>query len=171
MSIAGMYDGAKFNFVQEGENHLMLIPVNSAVFDAIENSAIPGLSFDSAAYGAGSNIFDCCSVADDSSRYVLQMYLKDYFVPLATAGISNYPYLGWKEDTSKGMESLNVIEIYDESTSRVTYQSVKIVITDKGDKLTVRLLESDEEIEVSGDYHYLPFVFEDGCVHFINGMF
>ncbi|HPY58585.1 MAG TPA: fasciclin domain-containing protein [Bacteroidales bacterium] len=171
MTIAGMYDGAKFNFVQEGENHLMLIPVNSAVFDAIENSAIPGLSFDSAAYGAGSNIFDCCSVADDSSRYVLQMYLKDYFVPLATAGISNYPYLGWKEDTSKGMESLNVIEIYDESTSRVTYQSVKIVITDKGDKLTVRLLESDEEIEVSGDYHYLPFVFEDGCVHFINGMF
>ena len=76
-----------------------------------------------------------------------------------------------EEDTSKGMESLNVIEIYDETTSRVTYQSVKIVVADKGDKLTVRLLDSDKEIDVSGDYHYLPFVFEDGCVHFINGMF
>lgn len=171
MLLADLYTEAKFNFVPEGESCLMLIPSTEAVFKAIQAKSIPGLSFDADAYQAGNHIFDCCSLADDSATYEMQMYLKEYFIPLSSAGISHYPYPGWKEDTSKGMETLNIIEIYDETSSRVTYQSVKVVLTDKGDKLSVRLLEDDKEIEVTSDFHYLPFVFEDGCVHFINDMF
>lgn len=168
LEMAGMYNEAKFNFTQEGEIQLMMVPTNDAVFAAIKDS-IPGLHFDQAAYVEGDDIFAHCRVDNDS---IMQVYLKQYFIPMATAGISNYPYLGWNEDTSKGMTTLNSVEIVDPITSKVSYDAVKAVISDKGDKLTVKLLEDNaKEIDFNGDYHYLPFVFEDACVHFINGMF
>ena len=167
---AGMYQNASFNFTESSETYLMLIPDNDAVKTAIVSGKIPGLGFDADAYAGGADLFDCCTVSDEQ-RDTIQMYLKDYFVPMSSAGVSNYPYIGWNENTAKGMETLNTIEIYDPATSRVSYQSVKVVLSDLGDKLSVRLLDSDQEIEICGDYHYLPFIFEDGCVHFINGMF
>ncbi|MBO4444259.1 MAG: fasciclin domain-containing protein [Bacteroidaceae bacterium] len=165
---AEMYTGAKYNFFQEGDMQLMLIPTNDAVTKAIKADAIPGMTFDAEKLEAGENLFDCIVVFDMES---LQAYLKQFFIPLSSAGITNYPYLGWAEDTSKGMETLNTEEIYDEATSRVTYRSVKVVIADKGSKLTARLLDSNREIDFCPDYHYLPFVFNDGCVQFIEGMF
>lgn len=165
---AEMYTGAEYNFYQKGEMQLMLIPTNEAVTKAILADAIPGMSYSAERYEAGENIFDCIVVGDLES---LQAYLKEFFIPIASAGITNYPYLGWAEDTSKGMETLNTVEIYDEATSRVTYQSVKVVIDDKGDRLTVRLSDSRREIPFCPLYHYLPFVFSDGCVQFIEGMF
>lgn len=167
---ASMYNGANFNFTEAAESYLMLIPGNQAVFDAIQGGSLPGLNFDAAAYAGGADIFECCSVRD-TGLDSLQMYLKEYFVPLSSAGITNYPYLGWGETTTKGMQTANTIEIYDENTGKVSYQSVKVVVTDQGDKLTVKLLDGDKTIDFCGDYHYLPFVFEDGCVQFINGMF
>ena len=165
---AGMYTGSVYNFYQEGDLQLMLIPSNTAVSKAIIADAIPGMTYDAEKLAEGENLFDCIVVSDQES---LQSYLKQYFVPLSTAGITNYPYLGWNEDTTRGMETLNSIEIYDEATSRVTYNTVRVVIADKGDKLTVRLLDSKREIDFCPDYHYLPFVFGDGCVQFIEGMF
>ncbi|MBO7325591.1 MAG: fasciclin domain-containing protein [Bacteroidales bacterium] len=168
LEMAGMYNEASFNFVQEGELQMMLVPTNEAVFAAIKDS-IPGLYFDKASYVEGDDVFAHCSVNNDS---IMQMYMKQYFVPMSSAGVSNYPYLGWKEDTSKGMTTLNSVEIVDPVTSKVSYDAVKLVITDKGDKLSVKLLEDNaKEIDFCGDYHYFPFVFEDGCVQFINEMF
>lgn len=168
LNMAGMYNDAKLNFIQDGEMQIALVPTNEAVFAAIKDS-IPGLYFDEASYVEGSDIFTCCTVDNDS---LMQVYLKQYFIPYATAGVSNYPYVGWNEDTSKGMTTLNSEEIIDPVTSKVSYNSVKAVITDKGDRLTVKLLQDGaKEIEFCADYHYLPFVFEDACVQFINGMF
>ena len=171
--LAEMYTSGKstFEFVPADETSLiMLIPGNQAVYTAIKDGSIPGLTFDASAYADSLNIFNYLSVADDSCKTLLQNYLKEYFVSFSSAGVSNYPYLGWGEDTSKGMATLNSTEIIDEK-GRVSYDTKKVVITDKGSKFTVKRLGESKEIDFCGDYRYLPFVFKDGSVHFINGMF
>jgi hypothetical protein len=48
-------------------------------------------------------------------------------------------------------------------------------VTDTGAKLSVQLMDNQgiptgKKVDVIGDYHYFPFIFEDGCVHFIMEM-
>ncbi len=171
--MANMFTSGKssFDFIPADETTLiMLIPTNEAVYAAISAGQLPGLTVDSEALAGGGNPLDCISIADDSCQTLLQNYLKTYFVSFSSAGVSNYPFPGWKEDTSKGMATLNSIEIVDEK-GRVSYNTAKVVITEEAPGFTVRRLEDSRKISFVGDYHYLPFVFSDGCVHLINGMF
>lgn len=96
----------------------------------------------------------------------LQAYLKDYFIPLSTATISNYPYVGWGENTEAagGLVTLN------QSTTAEGIQTVNLNIFDDGTKLSVALAGSSHRVDVTADYDFFPFIFDDGPAHFIDGV-
>ncbi|MBO5664242.1 MAG: hypothetical protein J6R95_05630, partial [Bacteroidales bacterium] len=49
---------------------------------------------------------------------------------------------------------------------------VYVNIYDKGNAgLTAKVQGMDKEVPFHGAYDYLPFVFDDGCVHFLDGIF
>lgn len=51
-------------------------------------------------------------------------------------------------------------------------EAIHLNVYDKGTTMTVKVAEDgyNGEVEILGDYDYFPFVFDDGCVHFINGV-
>jgi len=167
MKSAGLYNKLNFNLFTTEYSFLMLIPTTSAVSTALLNNSIPGISV-SSSYDNTKSIFTQLTVTDKTA---LQAYLKNYFIPLSTAGISNYPFLGWGENTSKGMQTLNEQEVVDAS-NRVTTKITTVEVKDFGSSLKVKLLENGEGyIDVTSDYHYFPFIFTDGCVQFLEKCF
>lgn len=167
MKTAGLYNQRSFRFLTTEKSFLMLIPTTSAVENALANNGIPGIRL-SDTYTNTVSMFKQLVVTD---RDALQAYLKNYFIPLSTAGISNYPFLGWGEDTSKGMQTLNEQEIID-ANNRVTTKITYVEVKDFGTSLKARLMESGQSyIDLVPDYHYFPFIFTDGCVQFLEKCF
>ena len=84
----------------------MLVPTNEAVKQAIVGGKIPGITTTASADASTADFFAAVTVTDEAT---LQRYLKSYFVPLSTAVFSNYPFLGWGEDTQSagGLITLN----------------------------------------------------------------
>ncbi len=167
LDFAGLYSGESFTFTTLP--CLMFIPVNTAVYEALRQNQIPGIEFDATSYADSVDIFNCCTLTDIDT---LTYYIKNYFVPLETAGITNYPYLGWNEVTTKGLPTLNETELIDPVTHKVSYQYTCLDVVDTGDALTVRLMEDGQQaIRIVPDYHFLPFTFNDGGIHFIEKCF
>ena len=110
--------------------------------------------------------------------------MKSYFVPLSTAVFSNYPFLGWGEDTQSagGLITLNSMYLTVGDAPEVEVV-MHLNIFDDGTKLSAQMVEDGFEsyshsgyvkfngkVDFVGDYDYFPFVFDDGCVQFINGV-
>ena len=117
--------------------------------------------------------FDMCEITDAAA---LEYYIKQYFIPLSTAVMSNYPYLGWGEKTEEvgGLITMQSEEIFSED-GKSTITTTNMNIYDKDGKLSVQVIAPEGEterpvVEVIPDYYYLPFVYNDGCVHFIDGV-
>jgi uncharacterized surface protein with fasciclin (FAS1) repeats len=168
LNIAGMLDIENQAINAMTESCLMFIPTTDAIKQAIINGSIPGItSTNTSVDEAG--FFSNCTVTDATK---LQYYLLKYFIPLSTATISNYPYVGWEETGS----NLPTMQSYDveSANGKVTTYTTKMKITDNGSKLSVQTTDPDGNvsgtIDVISQYHYFPFVFNDGCVHFMEGV-
>lgn len=149
------------------ESCLMFIPTTSAIKQAIVDGRIPGIAATTAVTDA--NFFTNCTVTKLED---LQYYMKQYFIPLSTATMSNFPYVGWNESNEGGLMTLQAYDVTDVS-GRVTTFTTNMKVTDSGSKLTVQLVDANGvlkgvPVNVVGTYHYFPFIFNDGCVHFIE---
>lgn len=150
------------------ENCLMFVPTTEAVKKAIINSKIPGITTSITDVNE-LNFFANCTVSDAGA---LQYYLLQYFIPLSTAIISNFPYIGWQENTSSGLPTLQSYDITLEG-GKIQTKTTKLHITDANNKLSIRVLSPEgvptgNWIEVFNGYNFFPFVFDDGCAHFLN---
>ena len=177
---AGMINEDSQDIPYMTESCLMLVPTNEAVKQAIVGGKIPGITTTASADASTADFFAAVTVTDEAT---LQRYLKSYFVPLSTAVFSNYPFLGWGEDTQSagGLITLNsTYSIVDGAEVEVV---MHLNIFDDGTKLSAQMVESGFEsgssagyvdfngkVDFVGDYDYFPFVFDDGCVQFINGV-
>jgi len=152
----------------------MFLPTTDALKQAIIEdktvNKIPGLSTTNSAV-TDANFFANCQVTNADS---LQYYLKQYFIPQSTAVISNYPYVGWNETTPGGLMTLQAYDVYSPD-GKVTTITTKMNVTDDGSKLSVQSMTNEgvlkgSKVDVINTFHYFPFIFKDGCVHFINGI-
>lgn len=147
---------------------LMFIPETNAIKNAICEGRIPGITAGNVNDDL-SVFFDNCVISDLDA---LQYYLKAYFIPMTTAVITNYPFVGWGENTESdgGIITCQTIEKpLDDGSVEIT--ETKMNIYDNGNSLSIRLVGGDKTINVSGKYDYLPFVFADGAAHFITDVF
>ncbi|MDP4278543.1 MAG: fasciclin domain-containing protein, partial [Bacteroidota bacterium] len=89
------------------ESCLMFVPTTAAIKNAIIHGTIPGItSTNTSVDDAG--FFANCTVTDATA---LKYYLMSYFIPLSTATISNYPYVGWEEKTTGGLPTLQTYDV------------------------------------------------------------
>ena len=162
----------KINFMLE--NCLMLIPTTEALEKAIVGHRVPGVEANGATVGSDT-FFDNITITDSEA---LTNYVKNYFVPLSTASINEYPYVGWGEDTKatsdKGL--ITYRQTLDFATGNVTASKINIYETPEK-TLEVTLtdyttgIEGEKRVKVYGGYDFLPFIFEDGPVQLLEDVF
>ena len=161
----------KINFMLE--NCLMLIPTTKALKKAIVENRVPGVTANGATVGSDT-FFDNITITDSEA---LTNYVKNYFVPLSTASINEYPYVGWGEDTKatsdKGL--ITYRQTLDFATGNVTASKINIYETpEKTLEVTLTDYTTGKEgdrVKVDGAYDFLPFIFEDGPVQLLKDVF
>lgn len=152
------------------EGSLMFVPTTTAIKQAILNGKIPGVTTTNTSIDSP-DFFTKCSVTDLAK---LKYYMMQYFVPLSTAVISNFPYVGWQENIPAGLPTLQSYDVKLDN-GKVQVKTTKLTVSDANQKLSVHVIDSDGNmsgswVDVISDYHYFPFVFDDGCVHFLNNV-
>ncbi|MDR2839759.1 MAG: fasciclin domain-containing protein [Paludibacter sp.] len=165
---ANLLDPESQSIIPVVENSLMFVPTSTAIKTGILSGNIPGISTSSSNIN-DADFFANCTV---SNLDTLQYYMRQYFIPLSSAVISNFPYVGWQESATNLLPTL---QSYDVSLGggKSETKTTKISITDAGNKISIRAFNGEGNptgswIDVIEDYHYFPFVFDDGCVHFIK---
>ena len=128
----------------------IFIPQNELLDQAIADGSVPGVAADG-------------SVTDQD---LLANYMKGYFVSSEANGMTTYPYIG------SGINGeYTSLEIYEVNGSGAF---ANILIEDNGESLTIQRnrpgLDEGNKINVISDFDYFPFAFEDGGVHYINGV-
>ena len=165
------YDASTDDVAAVGDQCLMFVPVTDALEDAILKGNIPGVDKGSATKGS-STFFSDITVSDQKA---LQFYLRQYFIPMSTAAITNYPYVGWGEDTSaEGIVTLQQVTTTD-ANGMTSTTTTNMIIYDEGDRLSIAIINPDngtvsKRVNVTSTYDYFPFVFEDGAAHFIEAV-
>lgn len=149
---------------------LTFIPETRVLEQAITDGRVPGIDGSAAAVGS-EDFFTNCNVTDADA---LQYYLKQYFIPMTTAVINNYPYLGWGEKTEDlgGLITCQT-DITPNPDGSTEILETKMNIYDEGTKLTIGVADRNtgavsRRVNVSSAYDYFPFIFADGCFHFIE---
>lgn len=140
---SGLVDVAngKLNFLM-GVRAAIFVPTNDVIIQAMAAGKIPGIEPDG-------------TISDQAA---LANYLTSYFVPTDSNGMITYPYLG--------------------SGVNGTYDSMELsgqlLIEDNGESLSIQRIRQGQpqgaKVDVVPDYDYFPFAFEDGGVHYINGV-
>ncbi len=127
----------------------IFIPTNEVLETAIGTGKIPGVATD--------------GTVEDPEK--LADYLECYFIPTQSNGMTTYPYLGSGvkgEYTTMG------------ALTGGDYVNSRLIINDDGVSLSVQLYRpgvgKGNVVNVVPDYDYFPFAFDDGGVHFINGI-
>lgn len=150
------------------ESSLMFVPTTTAIKNGILNHKVPGISTTSTDIN-DADFFVKCTVTDLKA---LNYYMLQYFIPLSTAVISNFPYIGWGESSTNQLPTL---QSYDVSLGggKVLVKTTKVIVNDAGNKLSIHMVDPDGNltgnwVDVIDTYHYFPFVFDDGCVQFIK---
>lgn len=170
LQAGGFLSAGKVSFM--AENCLQFIPTTDALARAIAEGRIPGTTVAEGTQLTDEDFFTKITVSD---KQTLQYYLVRYFVPLSTAVITNYPYLGWGETTTQlefgGLETIQVMD--DSGDLPVVGKSYVLNVYDDGSALSVQTTdlqtgEKSQAVRVIADYEYLPFIFSDGVVHFIE---
>lgn len=139
----------------KGLHYILFAPTNEAIENALKTDAIPGVS-GGTLYGAG-GLFEY----ESCDKNVLKNYLQKYFFSSNMNVISGYPYIG---STYK-----NGLRLWAMNGEDVLYY-------DDGASLSIKDGEQSEAstgktINIISDYHYFPFAFNDGCIHFIEDVF
>lgn len=167
LQAGGFLSAGKVSFMNE--NCMMFVPTTNALTRALNAGRIPGVELTAGGEG------DPLSHLNVTDKQALQNYLVRYFVPLSTAVITNYPYLGWGETTTQlefgGLQTIQVMD--DSGDSPVVGKSYVLNVFDNGSALSVQTRdlqtgEQSPQVNVIGDYDYLPFIFNDGVVYFLE---
>lgn len=169
---AGLINTSSSTVKFMAESCLMFVPTTAAVERSLLAGTIPGARATDTAIGAA-DFFDHVEITDAEQ---LEYYLKLYYLPLSTAVMSNYPYIGWGEKTEdvEGIITLQQDEVEQDGT--MTIATTNLDIYDEGQRLTVGVRDRTtgkvaKRVAVSGKYHTFPFVFADGPVQFIEDTF
>jgi len=150
------------------ESCLMFIPTSTAIKQGILDGKVPGIITTSTDIN-DVNFFVNSNVTDINA---LKYYMLQYFIPLSTAVISNFPYVGWQETITTGLPTLQSYDV-PLGGGKVQTKTTKMMVTDANNKISIQVIDSNGTptgnwTDVIDDYHYFPFVFDDGCVHFIK---
>lgn len=179
MELAGQIDNSKATFKFYNENCFMFIPTTAAVEQAIINEQIPGIEFDGEANVGDADFFSHCFCPKDAEeegeptpQEILSDYLLRYFIPLSTAVMTNYPYVGWGEntETAGGLQTMQSRQVEDPETGNIDIVYTCINVYDNGTNLSVGLAGSSRRVKVSEKYDSFPFAFNDCGAHFIEGI-
>jgi hypothetical protein len=151
------------------DNCLMFVPTTLKLEQAIIDGRIPGVTATGTTAGAA-DFFDHLAVSDQEA---LQEYLKLYFVPLSTAVIENYPYVGWGEDTSLSGGLVTFQQHEETLNGKTIIVSTNLEVRDEGDRLSVGIVDKEDgtaskRVPVSPSYNYFPFIFKDGAAHILD---
>ena len=127
----------------------IFVPTNDVLGTAIGAGKIPGIATDG-------TVEDQDQLAD---------YLACYFVPTQNNGMTTYPYVG------SGVEGeYNTMATW----AAGDYINSRLIIIDNGQSLSIQLYRpgkgNGNVVHVVPDYDYFPFAFEDGGVHYVNGI-
>lgn len=147
------------------ESSLMFVPTTRILEQAILDGKLPGIKAADDAVAGSADFFANCEVTNQD---VLQTYLLSYFVPLSSAVMSNYPYPGWGENTKE----YGGLITFDQDAEKSDI-ATRLNIYDDGTRLSVtrtpiNTATESPRVMVSDAYDTFPFIFEDGCVHFIE---
>jgi hypothetical protein len=150
------------------ESSLMFVPTTTAIKQGILAGKVPGIKTSSTDI-SDVNFFTNCTVTDLAA---LKYYMLQYFIPLSTAIISNYPYVGWQETITTGLPTLQTYDV-PLGGGKVETKITRMKVTDANNKVSIETVDSNGNpsgnwVDVIEDYHYFPFVFDDGCVQFIK---
>lgn len=169
LMLANMIDeqAQSMNFMTE--NCMMLVPVTEAIKAAIVEGRMPYVTVPAGVTVDATDFWKQCIVPEDGSdeQVKFQHYMLQYFLPESTAPCSNYPYPGWGEDVEGdgGIPSIADMTV-------TPALSAYIYIYDKGDgTMSAKVKGMTQEIPFIQDYDCLPFVYDDGAVQFIDGVF
>jgi hypothetical protein len=162
--LADMIDEQAQSMNYMTENCLMLVPTTTAVKTAILAGTMPYVQTTATSADA-SDFWSQCALQPGASLEDFQHYMLQYFLPESTMPADNYPYPGWGVDIEKegGIPSIADISV-------TPSESATIYIKDEGTSMTA-WVSGGQKVQFSADYEYLPFVFDDGCVQFLDGVF
>lgn len=169
LSLANLIDEEAMTMNYMTENCLMLIPTTDAIQTAILEGRFPHLSVPDGTLADDPAFWDLVlAPADDTpAQDSLQHYMLQYFLPESMSPALDYPYYKWGIDIEADGGYSSIADISGEMAA-----NVYVFIYDKGEQgLTAKVQGMDHEIPFHAAYDYLPFVFDDGCVHFIDGIF
>ncbi len=170
LQAGGFLSAGRVSFMTE--SCLQFIPTTQALARAITEKTIPGVEAGEGSAATDADFFTKIKVTDKNA---LQYYLVRYFVPLSTAVITNYPYVGWGETTDNlefgGLETLQVMD--DSADVPVVGKSYVLNVYDDGSALSIQTTdlqtqEKSKQVRLSSSYDFLPLIFSDGAVYFLD---
>ncbi|MCD8185598.1 MAG: hypothetical protein LUD68_03830, partial [Rikenellaceae bacterium] len=146
MKGADMITEGTVPFLAVSSRTIVFVPTKDAIEKALQQDAIPGIkggSFDS----------EDLLVYDEIDENTLRNYLLSYFVSNTNNIILDFPYIGSRFSSgtylSMNLENLNYVE--------------------SGNSISVSL-DGKSSVSVVSDYDLFPFVYGDGCFHFIESV-
>lgn len=147
MKKAGMISGTTVPFLT-GSRFIAFIPKNDVIIAALQNGSVPGVT--------GNGVFDSEGELSGVTinTEILQQYLKSYFIRSTENVFITYPYPGSKVKSGNYM----------------TAGGNKLIYTDSGTSLGIKLENGSVLIPVNSGYDFFPFAFNDGCFHFLDAM-
>ena len=168
---AGLIDGNNNNAPTFWiEKSLMFVPETRALEKAILEGRVPGVSATGTVVG-DDDFFDHVTI-DDPGK--VEEYVQLYYVPISTRVFSNYPYRGWGEETQSSGGLITMQQHEENVNGQNRMVPTNINIFDNGTYLSVGIVDdplagtSSKTVKVIDKYDYLPFIFEDGAVHFLE---
>ncbi len=170
LQAGGFLSAGRVSFMTE--SCLQFIPTTQALARAITEKTIPGVEAGEGSAATDPDFFTKIKVTDKAA---LQYYLVRYFVPLSTAVITNYPYVGWGETTDNlefgGLETLQVMD--ETADVPVVGKSYVLNVFDDGSALSIQTTdlqtqEKSKQVRLSNSYDFLPLIFSDGAVYFLD---
>lgn len=169
LGLANLIDEESMTMNYMTENCLILIPTTEAIKQAIVAGEFPHLSVPQGTLADDPAFWDLVVAPADETpaQDSLQHYMLSYFLPESMSPALDYPYYKWGIDIEADGGYASIADISGEMAALVY-----VNIYDKGNAgLTAKVQGMDKEIPFYGAYDYLPFVFDDGCVHFLDGIF
>ena len=170
LQAGGFLSAGRVSFM--AESCLQFVPTTRALATAIAAGTISGVQAGEGAAATDDDFFTKIQVTD---KVALQYYLARYFVPLSTAVITNYPYLGWGETTDNlEFGGLETIQVMDETGDvPIVGKSYVLNVYDDGSALSIQTTdlqtqEKSRQVRLSSAYDFLPLIFSDGVVYFID---
>lgn len=162
------------------EDCLMLVPTTDAVKAAILAGTMPYVTAPAGLAADDPTFWNQLTVPADGSdeQTDFQHYLLEYFYPESTSPHNDYPYPRWLDaEQGAGQGTLSDLIPSIADISVMPSQNVTVQFFDNTSGADSRYpcgisaLMGGNAVPLHDGYDWLPFVFEDGGVQFLDGIF